>query len=126
VTVKDRLVIIGAPLGLAVLTVLPPADRGWALCPVALLTGTACPGCGMTRAVSHLLRGDLPAALGLHPLVIPVLVIATVTWGWFVLHRLGKAGRLPSPLVNLTLSGLALALVGVWVARLTTGTLPPI
>jgi CDP-diglyceride synthetase len=80
----------------------------------------------MTRAVAHLLRGDLSGALELHPLVIPVLVIATATWGWFVLHRLGKTGRLPSPLVNLTLSGLALALVGVWVARLTAGTLPPI
>ena len=47
----------GAALGL--MTMASPSDDGPTLCPVALLTGVACPGCGMSRAMAWLLRGDL-------------------------------------------------------------------
>lgn len=38
-------------------------------CPSRLLFGVSCPGCGMTRAVSALLRLDFSLAFEMHPLV---------------------------------------------------------
>lgn len=45
-------------------------------CPLRLLTGLSCPGCGMTRAWGHVLRLDFAAAFAAHPLfpLAPVLV----------------------------------------------------
>ena len=37
------------------------------LCPAVIITGFPCPGCGMTRAVFAILRGDFSAAWALHP-----------------------------------------------------------
>ena len=46
-------------------------------CPLLRLTGIPCPGCGMTRAVLALLRGDFAGALQLHGMVwsLPVLLL---------------------------------------------------
>ena len=43
-------------------------------CPIRFFTGISCAGCGMSRAWLALLRGDISAAWGYHPLFwIPVL-----------------------------------------------------
>ncbi len=47
-------------------------------CPLKWATGIPCAGCGMTRAVLALLRGDLRSALYFHPLVFVLPVIACV------------------------------------------------
>lgn len=39
----------------------------YTLCPSVLLTGFPCPGCGMTRAMFALMRGDFALAWSLHP-----------------------------------------------------------
>ena len=39
------------------------------LCPVRQISGLPCPGCGTTRAVLALLRGDIRQALEFHPLI---------------------------------------------------------
>ena len=57
------------------LTMASPSDDGVTLCPIALLTGTACPGCGMSRAMAWLLRGEWDRSVGYHPLAPLVLVI---------------------------------------------------
>ena len=46
-------------------------------CPIRLVCGVCCPGCGMTRAVLALLRLDPAAAWHFHPLVflMPVAVV---------------------------------------------------
>lgn len=36
-------------------------------CPFQATTGLPCPGCGLTRGTSALLRGDLQQALAFHP-----------------------------------------------------------
>lgn len=72
-------------------------------CPIKLVTGISCPGCGMTRAYVSLLRWDLEAAFSYHPLwpllpillaVLPILrrknmlAFRCVVWG-FVAAMLG-------------------------------------
>lgn len=52
----------------------------WALdlsCPVMALFHIPCPGCGMTRALKCLLRGDLAASFAMHPMLLttPVLFL---------------------------------------------------
>ncbi|MEK7388654.1 MAG: DUF2752 domain-containing protein [Elusimicrobiota bacterium] len=60
--------------------------EGLTLCPVRLLTGHRCPGCGMGHAVVYAMRGDFAASWHAHPLGLPVLIAWT---GWLF----WKAGR---------------------------------
>lgn len=39
----------------------------YSLCPSVVITGFPCPGCGLTRAVLSIFRGDFRAAWQLHP-----------------------------------------------------------
>ena len=39
-------------------------------CPFYWIFGIPCPGCGMTRAIVCLLRGDIRGVLAMHPLAI--------------------------------------------------------
>lgn len=121
---RRRLFLAGPPLGLLLLAVISLPDDGPTLCPFALCTGTACPGCGMTRAASALLRGDFDIAVAYHPLVPLVLAQALVAWGWYVLRQRGRVGAPRRGLVNAALMATAVALIGVWLFRLASGTLP--
>jgi hypothetical protein len=80
----------------------------------------------MTRAASHLIRGDLGAAIGYHPLVPLIAALAVGGWTWFLLVRSGRARRPPPRVVNAVLIGTGVLMLGVWVARLISGTLPPV
>jgi hypothetical protein len=118
---------MAAPLGVAVFLLAGGmGDDGPTICPFALMTGTACPGCGMTRAASHLIRGDLGTAITYHPLVPLIAALAIGGWGWFLLVRSGRARRLPPRVLNAVLIGTGVLMLGVWVARLVSGTLPPV
>jgi hypothetical protein len=113
-----------AALGL--MTMASPSDDGPTICPVALLTGVACPGCGMTRAMAWLMRGDFDRSMAYHPLAPIVLVLGLLAVGWTLGRRLW-GWKAPSPaLTSGALIGLAILLMGVWVARLLTGNLPPV
>lgn len=123
---RDRLVLLSPAVVVAILAAAPISEDGLTICPVALFTGTACPGCGMTRAASRLIRGDLGAAMSFHPLVPAIVIVALGGWVWFLLRRSGRV----QPLSNRALNGILIAtvagLLGVWLARLVTGTLPPV
>ncbi|MGH8872616.1 MAG: DUF2752 domain-containing protein [Acidimicrobiia bacterium] len=123
---KDRLVLVAPVAMIGLLALLTPSDDGPTLCPFALCTGIACPGCGMTRAASHLIRGDLTAALGYHPLVPLIASMSVGGWVWYVLRRAGRARPLPAKWLNTILIGTGVLLLGVWLARALTGTLPPV
>ena len=60
----------------ALFAALMPARPGPAMCPFRIATGRRCPLCGLTRATHALTRGDMRAALKLHPLA-PLLWTAT-------------------------------------------------
>lgn len=59
-------------------------------CPIRFLTGIPCPGCGMTRAVWHILRLEFAAGLAAHPLVV---VLPVMAGGLLLGHRLPAKGR---------------------------------
>lgn len=125
-TWRDRL-IVGAPvLGVLLLLMVSPTEDGFTFCPFALCTGTACPGCGMTRAASSLIRGDFGGAMSLHPLVGLVGLQLAAGWVWYLLRRSGRFQPLSNRTLNVFLIGTAVALLAVWVVRLLSGSLPPV
>ena len=48
----------------------------YTICPVVLLTGIPCPGCGMTRALMCVLRLDFAGAWEMHPFIYPIIFLA--------------------------------------------------
>ncbi len=58
-------------------------------CPLETLTGRECPGCGSTRALSSLARGDLAAAWGFNRLTVSAVVLLPLG---MVLRRLRRGG----------------------------------
>lgn len=52
-------------------------------CPVVLITGLPCPGCGMTRAFFLFLHLDFSGAWKMHPFIYPFLIFAS----WFGIRR---------------------------------------
>ena len=81
--------------GAAIVTVLDPAQTPLSLpCPWRTVTGLWCPGCGLTRAAHHLLRGDVTTALRYNALVVPVLAaIALSWWTWLSATRSAPSSR---------------------------------
>lgn len=102
------------------------AEDGPTICPFALGTGVACPGCGMTRGIAALIRGDLAGSWRLHPLATLAALEITVAWTWWAWRRSGRTDRTPGTLTQFALGLTAVLLVAVWVVRLAGGTLPPV
>lgn len=112
--------------GVALLAVWTPSDDGFTICPFARATGHACPGCGMTRALSSLLHGRLADAWSYHPLAGVFLVELTVAWVWWVGVRRGRLRPPSIRLVNWALAVTTMVFLAVWVLRWNAGTLPPV
>jgi hypothetical protein len=125
-TWRDRIVFAAPATALGALALVGPIGEGPTLCPFALCTGMACPGCGMTRAASHLIRGDVGTAVGYHPLILLVAILSVGGWAWYLLARTGRTRPIPTLWLNTILAGIGLMLLGVWVARALSGTLPPV
>jgi len=112
--------------GLGLMTMASPSDDGLTICPVALLTGVACPGCGMSRAIAWMFRGNLERSVGYHPLAPLVIVIGMVAVVW-ALGRRFRGWRPPrAAVLNGGLVALGALLTAVWMVRLVSGTLPPV
>jgi hypothetical protein len=106
-----------AAQGALVLAGLP----GWP-CLFKSATGVPCPGCGLTRAVAALLRGDPYASLRVHAYA-PLLVLALLLTGLALLlpkgSRLAFVSRVER--IERRTGVTAIALVGLlvyWLARL--------
>ncbi len=97
----------------------PAAAGGPDLCLFHRATGVACPGCGLTRSVAALGRGDLAGSWRWHPLGAILAVETGLLW---VLVRVAPGGlfRLAPRIALATGTLLLLA----WIVRLATGTLP--
>lgn len=123
---RHRLILWSPLAVVGALLAAPLSDEGATICPFALSTGMACPGCGMTRAASALVRADLGAAVAFHPLIPAVALLAATGWAWYLLRRAGRVQAMSNRMLNGILIATALALVAVWLARLLTGTLPAV
>jgi hypothetical protein len=94
---------------------------GW-VCPWKAATGIPCPGCGLTRATIHLVRGDVAGALHLHPFA-PVavagiaLIVAAAILPAPPRNRLVQAVARVDP-GGLTSMVLLAALIAVWLLKL--------
>lgn len=125
-TWRERIYLTAPFAAAALLAVFTPSDEGPTVCAFALCTGTACPGCGMTRAASYLIRGDFGSAFTYHPLVPLVAFQVAAGWIWFALRRAGKVGPMSQRVLNIFLIGTAVAFLAVWAFRFAAGTLPPV
>jgi hypothetical protein len=123
---SSKWIVAGSVSLVALLMMWTPSDDGQTLCPFALATGTACPGCGMTRAMAWLVRGDLVTCVRYHPLAPLLAVIAVIAIVWQI-GRATKGWRSPPmALANATMIGFGVLLIAVWATRLASGTLPPV
>lgn len=84
------------------------------LCGFKALFGLPCPGCGMTRALSALLGGDIVSAFRFHPLVFVLLpTVAMLAFAQVILKRSPSHAFLAASVLIFGLLSAAL-----WVARL--------
>jgi hypothetical protein len=88
--------------GVAYVAADDPSDGGIFLpCPFRSLTGWWCPGCGLTRATHHLVRGDPVQALRFNLFAVLILAALAATWLGWTLHTAGRtvrwAARIPVP-----------------------------
>lgn len=87
-----------------------------AFCPVVILTGFPCPGCGMTRALFLVLCGSFVEAFRLQPVIYGWLLLGV----WFVWNRYGGNGK-ASKSMKSCLVFLILATQAIYVWRLFFG-----
>ena len=116
------LAIAGATAGLGALSI-PLSDLGRTFCPFAVLTGSACPGCGLTRSIASLARGDLSGSVAMHPFGILLAFQAVVFIALEIAGIRFSDRKWKIPVV------LAVNLVGlfaVWILRWSNGALPPV
>lgn len=100
-------VAVAAAAATAVVAIADPGDGGFVPCPIRILTGHWCPGCGLTRATHHLLHGDVATALHLNALT-PLLLGALVTI-WFVWLRVAIGAGVPAAVRRIGPSSYAFA-----------------
>ena len=88
-------------MGLAVLALAagavargdPETPGTYPACPLAVLTGLACPGCGSLRALHDLVHGSPLAALDHNALFVVVLVTALLLSARGLVRPAARAGR---------------------------------
>ena len=102
----------------------PSEDAGAGICFYRRCTGSACPGCGMTRAAASLVRGDWGAAWAYHPLIYLLAAEAIAVTAIVGLVRRGRLGLTWQRHGVWWLAAHIPLLLGVWVVRLVSGTLP--
>ena len=115
----------GAALFFAAGWVGLPSGAGYTICAFRRITGIPCPGCGLTRAMAALARGELLLALHFHPFAPLVLAEAAALWaaiGNAIVRQ--RPLVLPSGLMERIVVWQTAAFLVLWLGRLATGTLP--
>jgi hypothetical protein len=109
--------------------------HGDPMCVLRRVAHLACPTCGMTRALALLAAGEWRAALALHPwapMIAAQIVAGWWLWGLTLARGHGRTGRWGRRIAQLegrlphVVALNAAALIVIWIARIATGTLPPI
>ena len=82
-------------------------------CLIRFVTGISCPGCGISRALIALLKGDIASAFYYHPLFWLPMVIAVL---WFFRRKWSRAQ------VRWFLIGCIILYLAVYMIRMVTGS----
>lgn len=65
----------------------------YSLCPMVVITGFPCPGCGLTRAGFRLLGLDFAGAFQMHPMIYPIAAyLGLFCWNRYIRKRRMGAG----------------------------------
>jgi hypothetical protein len=105
-----------------VLVITASSDDGFVICPFRRCTGGYCPGCGGTRALHRLGRGDVVGAWQHHPWAV-LLAVQAVIIGVVLLFAAAWRDRLRQLLLPVAVANTILAL-GIWILRLQAGSVP--
>ncbi len=78
----------------------PHVSGSYGACPLLLLTGTYCAGCGILRASHDLAHLNIASAWQMNPLwvlAVPVIVFALLWWAWsrYRVFRARRDGQTP-------------------------------
>lgn len=60
--------------------VLAAHAAGIVLCPLRRFFGIPCPGCGSTRALILLLRGNVADAVAMNPMAVALVILVPIWW----------------------------------------------
>lgn len=104
-----------------------PADDGLPLCAFKLWTGRSCPGCGMTRALAALGRGDAVASVTYHAFAPIVAAAAALAWAALGIGLLTGRDLLPdfnTRGFQIACLAFIAAFVVYWLFRLWRGSAP--
>lgn len=104
--------------------VAPPSPDAVPFCLLRRFLGIPCPGCGMTRALAHLARGEWRSALALHPLSPLVAFELALGWAAAGLAMAWRAAGRLAAWVPAVLAADAALFVALWAGRLASGTWP--
>ena len=125
--------VAGATAGLsagaaAALVSVSVEGDGLVLCPFRIITGGAyCAGCGVTRAVGHLMLGDLAQSWAMHPMAL-ILGVQLLIFGAFYLYALHSG--LTAVIRKINWNRLVMAngvlLVLIWCVRAANGSIPTV
>ncbi len=124
-TSRENGMIVGGVVAAVVAAALTGdgTENGPVLCPFRRCTGAYCPGCGGTRAVGRLLRGDLVGAWHQHPYVVLLAVQSVILGGaWFTNAGQRMVRRVWFPVLILNVA----AMIAIWMFRLAIGDIPGI
>jgi len=123
INAKRALPAVGLAGACAVAALSPVGDtEGQVLCPYRLLTGGWCPGCGCTRALSAIVRGDISTSLALNPWTILLLAQVAVISGWFLGAPEAARAWWARNDIRFLQVNITVGLI-IWVARLATGVI---
>jgi hypothetical protein len=104
--------------GAAYVAIDDPSNGGVFLpCPFRSLTGLWCPGCGLTRATHHLVRGDITQALRYNVFVVVVLAALAAIWLAWLLSALERPVRWAAHIGARSQVAAGVALLGFAVVR---------
>ena len=99
-------------------TCFNPEDYQWfPKCPVYLLTGYQCPGCGSQRAFYHLFHGNISTAFSYNPLML--LLAPYIFLGIYIEYIAGKTNPCIIRLRNLFFGQWAILLLAIIIILFT-------
>ncbi len=94
----------------------PYAFTGPVLCPMALVLGLPCPGCGLTRAFGLMAHGRFAEAAAFNGLAPATLGYLAFLWIYKIVETVrGAPPRVPTSRIGATA---CLVVMGFWAARL--------